>query len=120
MALAQGALKKLPRETARSFVDGLDDGELADLLTAASAADVAAGGAGNLLYESAAARLRGVDVESLGSAVNEEPMMWRMLTNVELLRAQGLEHVEQPLVPHPNARVPRATPSPRPTVKGRP
>lgn len=98
LALAQGALKRLPQETARSFVDGLDDRELADLLTAASAADVASGGAGNLLYESAAARLRGVDVESLGSAVNEEPMMWRMRTNEELLVAQCTTPVARPTV----------------------
>lgn len=87
--MAQGALKKLPRETARSFIDGLEDRELADLLTAASAADVASGGSGNLLFESAAARLRGVDVETHGSAVGPAPM-WRMLTSEELLKEQGL------------------------------
>ncbi len=60
------------RERARQLVDGLDDVELADVLTAIAAAELAAGGRGAVLIESAAARLRGVDVERRGSDLSED------------------------------------------------
>jgi hypothetical protein len=67
LRLASGAMKLLPESEARSFVDGLTDVELAEAMVAASAAARAAGGQPNLFYESAAARLLGVDVESFTS-----------------------------------------------------
>lgn len=70
--LADSALRQLQREQARSFIDGLDDAELADVMDAVSSAALARGdGYGNLLYESAAARLRGVDVETFSSCTEE-------------------------------------------------
>lgn len=58
VVLASDALERMNRDDARSFIDGLSDEELADVMDAASAASVAAGSTGNLFYESAAARLR--------------------------------------------------------------
>lgn len=67
--LADSLMKRLPREEARSFVDGLEDAELADVMQSISDASLANGGTGDLLSESAAARLRGADVAKVGSAV---------------------------------------------------
>lgn len=66
VALLNSTLKRLGREEARAYVDGWNDDDLADVLDALAAAE-AATGTGNLLYESAAARLRGVDVAQLSS-----------------------------------------------------
>ena len=67
LRLASGVLKQLPENEARSFVDGLTNVELAEAMVASSLSAMAAGGQRNLLYESAAARLLGVDVASFTS-----------------------------------------------------
>lgn len=67
LVLSELGCQALGREKTRSLIDGLTDERLADVLEALSAADVAAGGTGNLFYESAAARLRGIDVETHSS-----------------------------------------------------
>jgi hypothetical protein len=69
----------MPRDEARSFIDVLENGELADLMDAASAAGVATGTGGNVLYESAAARLR--------AAAANFP---HPLSQQELLERQGI------------------------------
>lgn len=56
------------REKARALADGLTDAELADVLDVVASAHLAEGNKGAVLLESAAARLRGVDVELHGSA----------------------------------------------------
>lgn len=67
LRLADGAMRLLPREEARSFVDGLTDQEIAELALASAAAQLASGGTGNLIYESMAARLLKVDVATFTS-----------------------------------------------------
>ena len=56
--LLNGALERMPREDARSFIDALEHDELAALLDVMSAAGQATGTGGNLFYESCASRLR--------------------------------------------------------------
>lgn len=77
--LADDAIKRMPREDARSFIDSLQHEELADLMDAASAAGVATGTGGNLFYESAAARLR--DIKPVDFP--------RPLSNAELVERQA-------------------------------
>lgn len=67
LSLLTSIAKRSTREEIRPYIDGLTDEQLADVMAAASAADVATGGTGNLLFESAAARLRGIDVGRFGS-----------------------------------------------------
>lgn len=57
------------RDKARGLVDGLTNEQLADVLDVVAAAHLAEGNKGAVLLESAAARLRGVDVEVHGSRV---------------------------------------------------
>ena len=63
LRIAAAAFKQTAEHEARSYVDGLTDMELGEVLVAKNAAARAAGETPNLLEESAAARLMGVDVE---------------------------------------------------------
>lgn len=63
------------REEIRPYVDGLTDAELGEVYAARAAARLAEDGVGDLLDESAAARLRGVDVARHGSRPESQPSM---------------------------------------------
>jgi hypothetical protein len=65
--MTQSLLRPLPSDQQRSHINGLTDEQFADVLDALALAGVAAGDEPNLFYESAAARLRGRDVETEGS-----------------------------------------------------
>lgn len=66
--LAERALKWLPRDTARAFIDDLTNEQLSSLMKMLSQADVTRGGTGDLLAESAAERLQPSNIVTLQAA----------------------------------------------------
>lgn len=67
LGLLDSMARHLGEDSARSFIDGLEDDELCDVAAAASGASRATIGEPQLLIESLAARVRGVDVATQGS-----------------------------------------------------
>lgn len=70
--MCEGLAKRLGEDETRSFVDGLENEEIADVAVALSEARRAVDGSPGLLFELLAARVRGMDVEAVGSRQVDE------------------------------------------------
>jgi len=78
LSMCEGLAKRAGEDETRSFVDGLENEEIADVAVALSEARRAVDGSPGLLFESLAARVRGVDVAAEGSLQVDE---WRHRCN---------------------------------------